>query len=254
MDKVACQTNCEHLDQAYLSIVIPAFNEECRIGTTLDSIANYLSSRKESIEVIIVDDGSSDSTSVAAFAFKDKIKNLSVYTLPKNRGKGYAVKYGMLKARGEYRLFNDADGATAIVEVERLEKVFKNDIDLAIGSRALPCNETGVSADLHRKIIGRIFNAIINILVVPGVSDTQCGFKMFSAKAADLLFNKQHIDHFAFDVELLFLARKNRLMIKEVPINWTNIEGSKVNLINDSIKMFRDVVAIRFRHLIGAYK
>lgn len=236
-----------------LSIVIPAYNEEERITSTLESIDAYFSVNKRSYEVIVVDDGSSDKTTAVVSALASRLANLKIYTLPENKGKGYAVRFGGLKARGELVLFNDADGATPIEEVEKLESALLGDFQIAIGSRAIFSESTSVSTVWYRKFLGRIFNRTINLLILPGIADTQCGFKLFTKDAAQRLFNAQKIERFAFDVELLFLARKFGYRIKEVPINWTNVEGSKVNLLTDSTKMLIDVLKLRLRYFLGAY-
>lgn len=237
-----------------LSIVIPCYNEETRLPRTLEKIAEYFTSRPEtSYEVIVVDDGSKDNTLEVASSFKERISNLRVLGYPHNRGKGYAVRFGMLNAFGSRVLFDDADGASPIEEVERLEAALSEGASLAIGSRALLSTDTQVKAKLLRKCIGRVFNGIVNVLLVPGIADTQCGFKLFTRSTAQYLFSKQKADGFSFDVEILFLARKAGFKITEVPINWTNIPGSKVNVARDSVKMFFDVIGIRARSLVGGY-
>lgn len=236
------------------SIVIPAYNEEARITSTLESIDNYFSRNKRSYEVIVVDDGSSDGSSAVVSALAQKLANLKIYTLQENKGKGYAVRFGALRAHGDLVLFNDADGATPIEEIEKLESALVNDFQVAIGSRAIFSEDTFVNTVWYRRLLGRIFNRTINLLILPGIADTQCGFKMFTKEAAQKLFSAQKIERFAFDVELLFLARKFGYGIKEVPINWTNIEGSKVNLLTDSTKMLFDVLKLRVRYFLGAYR
>lgn len=235
-------------------MIIPAYNEEKRILQTIQSIAAYFSKKPRSYELIVVDDGSSDNTASVVSSLSDKIPNLEVCSLAKNMGKGCAVRFGGLRAKGNLILFTDADGSTPFEEVEKLELALADNFDIAIGSRAIFSKDTVVEAIWYRKLLGRTFNRIINILILPGIADTQCGFKMFRKEAAKKLFSAQKIDRFAFDVELLFLARKYGYRIVEVPINWANVPGSKVNLLTDSTKMFFDVLKLRLRYLLGAYR
>jgi dolichyl-phosphate beta-glucosyltransferase len=155
---------------------------------------------------------------------------------------------GVLSSRGDYVLFADADGATPISELKRLMTAAKAGSDVVIGSRAKQSDETKVSTVIHRKILGRVFNRVVNLLLLPGIADTQCGFKLFTKRAAAYLFSQQRSDRFSFDVELLFLARQVKLTLTEVPINWTNIPGSKVNLLIDAIVMFRDILRFKLIH------
>jgi dolichyl-phosphate beta-glucosyltransferase len=168
--------------------------------------------------------------------------------LPRNYGKGHAVRLGVLNSRGASILFADADGATPIQEFERLAAALHDGADIAIGSRALASSETKVATSLHRRLFGRVFNKCVNLILLPSIADTQCGFKIFTRKAALFLFRRQRADRFSFDVELLYMAHKANLNIKEVPINWKNVPGSKVNLILDSLSMFRDVFRFRVIH------
>jgi dolichyl-phosphate beta-glucosyltransferase len=160
----------------------------------------------------------------------------------------------MLQASGKLRLFSDADGATPIMELERLRKAIDRGADVAIASRALRDDSCTIRAHLHRKVIGRIFHLIVTTLTVKGIHDTQCGFKLFTAKAAEAVFPLQRIDDFGFDVEVLYLCQRNGYRIIEVPVNWTDIAGSKVNLMRDSLRMFADIFKIRYFDLTGAYR
>jgi len=179
---------------------------------------------------------------------------VNIITLPENRGKGYAVKRGMLAASGRLRLFADADGATPITELERLRKALDSGADVAIASRAMKDDSRTINAHLHRKVIGRIFHFIVTTLTVKGIHDTQCGFKLFTAEAAQELFKLQRIADFGFDVEILYLCRLNGYHVTEVPVNWSDIAGSKVNLLLDSWRMFTDIFKIKFNKLMGAYR
>ncbi|MFN8388893.1 MAG: flippase-like domain-containing protein [Bdellovibrionota bacterium] len=239
--------------QVELTVVIPAYNEETRLPKTLLATYEYLHSRGMSYEIVVVDDGSTDDTAKVVTQFEHLTPSVRLLTYPKNRGKGYAVRFGMLNARGRLVLFDDADGATPIEEIERLEAAISSGAHIAIGSRAMFSVETGVQTLWYRKLIGRVFNAFVNLVVLPGVADTQCGFKLFVRPAAKFLFSRQKAEGFSFDVEVLFLARKAGFKIAEVPVNWTNIPGSKVNLMKDSLLMARDIVRFRLRGLFGGY-
>ena len=236
-----------------ISVVIPAFNEEDRIEATLSSIVNYFSTRDNSYEVLVVDDGSTDKTIDVVKRVQEQNPEVRFLGYPKNRGKGYAVRFGMLNSLGKIILFNDADGASPIEELSRLEAAINSGADIAIGSRAMYSRDTSVETVLYRKLIGRTFNGIVNLLLLPGIADTQCGFKLFKREIARHIFSRQKAERFSFDVEILFLARKSGCRIVEVPINWHNIPGSKVNLIKDSLDMFCDLLRFRLRDIFGGY-
>ncbi len=231
-----------------LSVVIPAYNEQFRLPATLVDAIDYLDGRELRYELIVVDDGSRDETSSIVTKMSKLCQQVQLIVLPKNSGKGAAVKAGMLSARGRHVLFADADGATPIAELEKLAEALNAGADVAIASRALHSDSTKIRTSLHRKLIGRTFNWIVNTLLVPDVADTQCGFKLFSNAAKELLFRQQTLSGFAFDVEILFLAQRSKLKIAEVPVNWRNIPGSKVNLMVDSTRMFLDLFVVLFRH------
>ena len=184
---------------------------------------------------------------------QDNIR-IKLIRLPRNCGKGYAVRAGMLQATGKLRLFTDADGATPITELERLLKAIDIGADVAIASRAMKDGSCTINAHLHRKVIGAIFNFIVTTFTVKGIHDTQCGFKLFTSEAAEAVFPRQHIDDFGFDVEILYLCQRSGYRIAEVPVNWTDIAGSKVNVVWDSLRMFADIFKIRFFYLTGVYR
>ncbi len=224
-----------------LSIVIPAYNEEHRILHTLAEVKAFVSQSNKAIEVIVVDDGSQDSTARVVTEFATSFPALRLISLSQNRGKGAAVREGMLSAVGELVLFADADGSTPISEVLRLERALEStSCDVAIGSRALRSTETKVEALPGRKFVGRVFNFFVNVLAVPGIEDTQCGFKLFKRTAAQSIFKTQKFPRFSFDLEVLFKARKLGYKIIEVPVNWHHVTGSKVNVIRDGLNMLRD--------------
>ena len=231
-----------------ISVVVPAYNEERRLPPTLIDIIDFFDRKKVRYEVVVVDDGSSDNTAEVVRKFERVRPEVRLIQLPKNQGKGHAVRLGVLNSHGSRILFVDADGATPIQEVERLQAALDAGSEIAIGSRALASRDTKVATAIHRKILGRVFNRCVNVILLPSIADTQCGFKMFSRKSALFLFRKQTSDRFSFDVELLFLAHKVGLPTAEVPINWTNVPGSKVNLVLDALMMFRDVFRFRVLH------
>ena len=230
------------------SIVIPAHNEQNRLPRTVLETVSWCAEHLDGFEMIIVDDGSRDETLTLARLFSRQIENIRVVACP-HRGKGEAVRMGMLNAEGDYVLFMDADGATPVCEIPKLIHALNAGADIAIGSRAVRENgETVVVTRWYRKVIGRIFSRIVNALLIPGIADTQCGFKMFRRKTIPDIFPRQKIEGFAFDVEILFLAGQFGFSVVEVPVNWVNQEGSKVNLLVDSIRMFKDILRIRWLH------
>lgn len=231
-----------------ISIVVPAFNEERRLPPTLLDMIDFFDSQPLSYEIIVVDDGSTDSTSEVVRKFERVREQVKLFQLPKNYGKGHAVRVGVVNSRGNRILFADADGATPIQEFHRLQGALDAGADIAIGSRALGSSDTRVSTSLHRKLLGRIFNFCVNTVLLPSITDTQCGFKLFTRASALFLFKRQKSDRFSFDVEILYIATKAGLSVQEVAINWNNIPGSKVSLLVDSLCMLRDVFKFRVRH------
>lgn len=232
----------------YLSIVIPAYNERNRLSKTIEGALEWCSRSVPSCEIIIVDDGSTDDTLAVAKSFSESSDPVIALARP-HLGKGAAVKEGVLNARGKYILFMDADGATPMGDIQKLLAKMEEGYSVAIGSRVVDDpRETTVISSVHRKLIGRTFAATVNLLAVPGIKDTQCGFKMFRDDAAKILFRLQKCNGFAFDVEILYLAGKLSLPVAEVPVNWTNQSGSKIRLFADSFKMLKDILKIRGMH------
>jgi dolichyl-phosphate beta-glucosyltransferase len=236
-----------------LSVVIPAFNEEARLGPTLRDYLGYCRDTGRHAELIVVDDGSLDRTSAVVNALAREHPEIRLIRLAENHGKGHAVRSGVVNARGRLILFADADGATPLAEVERLEEAITAGADVAIGSRALHDARVRVKARLYRRVIGRIFHGLVETLTVPGVKDTQCGFKLFRGPVAHDLFSRMRIRGFSFDVEVLMMAQRRGYRIAEVPVNWTHQPGSKVNLVTDSARMLGDLFVIRGRYLSGQY-
>ncbi|MDF3052721.1 MAG: glycosyl transferase [Geminicoccaceae bacterium] len=240
--------------QPDLSIVIPAFNEEARLGATLDAYLRYCRDTGRRVEVIVVDDGSLDRTCSVVNSFAADHPEVRLIRLAENQGKGHAVRSGVVNAQGKLILFADADAATPLAEIESLEAAVRAGADMAIGSRALGDERVKVKARLYRRIIGRVFHRLVELLAVHGVKDTQCGFKLFRGTVAHELFSRMRIRGFSFDVEVLMMAQRRGYRIAEVPVNWTHQPGSKVNLVTDSARMLRDLFLIRQRHLSGEYR
>jgi dolichyl-phosphate beta-glucosyltransferase len=231
-----------------ISVVIPAYNEEQRIGSTVKKIAAYFEG--QDVEIIVVSDGSKDKTKEVVEDLK--LKRVKVIEYSPNRGKGYAVKTGVMAAKGEYILMSDADLSTPIEQFAKF-KSYMSHGDVIIGSRALRRSLITKHQPWYRELIGKIFNKIVRVLAVRGIHDTQCGFKFFSRKAAMDIFPKLTIDGFGFDVEALMLARKLGYEIKELPVVWENDERSKVSPIKHSVKMFFEVMKIRWNMVTGKY-
>jgi dolichyl-phosphate beta-glucosyltransferase len=231
-----------------LTVVVPAYQEEARIGPTVARIREHLDGRD--FELIVVDDGSRDRTIEVATAAADGDPRVRVLAQPRNRGKGAAVRAGMLAAHGDRVLFSDADLATPIEELAKLEERLDRGADIAIASRALPDSDIRTRQHPGREMMGRTFNVIVRALVLGGIKDTQCGFKLFTRAAAQDLFGRATLDGFAFDVEILLLAR-GRWRIEEVPVVWHHVEESKVSPGTDAARMLVDVVRLRARMLVG---
>jgi dolichyl-phosphate beta-glucosyltransferase len=239
-----------------LSVVLPAYNEQDRLLPYLTSITRYLSQRGDPYEIVVVDDGSRDETAQRVTRFALDAPAVRLIRLPANRGKGGAVRAGMLAARGTFRLMADADGATPIQEVERLEHALAEGADLAIGSRFLGSRDRRyrVQARWHRTVLGNVFNQIAQHLGLEGITDTQCGFKLFRKRVAEDLCSVARIDGYGLDLELLYIARRRDYRIAEVPINWTDQPGSKVRVARDGLRMFRELLAVRRHEAQGLYR
>jgi dolichyl-phosphate beta-glucosyltransferase len=235
-------------EQVKVSIVIPAYNEQARLPQTVMRTLRYCAEQELDFELIIADDGSSDETLALARQFERQDVRIRALACP-HMGKGSAVRLGMLNARGELVLFMDADGATPLHEIATLAAALDAGSDVAVGSRVIPQSaQVEVRTSLHRRLIGRTFAFFVNLFAVQGIADTQCGFKMFRRDAALQIFSLQKLAGFAFDVEVLFIARRLSLTIVEIPVNWVAQPGSKVNLVTDSMKMLWDISLIRWTH------
>ncbi len=227
-----------------ISIVIGAFNEENRVGQSLHKIHQFLQSHKTDHEIIVVDDGSTDRTSPVVAELAQSIATLRIIRYEKNRGKGYALRTGVLASQGDLVLVSDADLSTPIEELDTLLPCL-SEYHIAIGSRALALSNIVVKQPWWRQGMGKTFNRVVKLLVLDNFNDTQCGFKLFRGDVARELFREARIDRFAYDVEILALAIKKGYRVAEVPIQWLNDPASKVNPIRDSLKMLVDLVKIR---------
>ncbi|HTC78687.1 MAG TPA: dolichyl-phosphate beta-glucosyltransferase [Terriglobales bacterium] len=236
----------------HLSIIIPSYNEELRLPSTLERIAAYLSTYAHEAEVLVVDDGSEDGTAAVAESYRSKILTLRVISNGVNRGKGYSVRHGIEEARGRIALFTDADLSAPIEEAGKLIDGLETN-DVAIGSRAMDRSLITVHESPFREFAGIIFNKIVrSILWLPFV-DTQCGFKAFRRERCGIIFEQQTIERFGFDPELLYLARRHGLRAVEIPVRWGHSPATKVSMLHDSIQMFIDIFTIRWNSLVGRY-
>jgi len=244
-----------------LSVIVPSYNEEERLPIMLDESTEYLEKRckedpKFSYEIIVVDDGSKDKTSQVALRYSKKFTtdHVRVLTLQKNRGKGGAVRRGMMCARGKYLLFADADGATKFADIARVEQglksVERDGLGISAGSRAHLQQEAVAKRNPFRNFLMYGFHILLSVLGVRGIKDTQCGFKLFTRKTAQLLFPNLNIERWAFDVELFVVAQTFNVPVKEVAVNWTEIPGSKLTPLAASIQMFRDLLRIRSGYML----
>jgi len=238
----------------YLSIIIPAYNEEKRLPRTLFDIDKYLRKQNYDYEIIIVNDGSKDNTAKAVRKLQPKIKNLKLIDNKENNGKGFVVRQGMMEAKGEYRLFTDADNSTSIDQVEKLLPFFKKGYDIVIGSRDVKGAVLDPPQPWNRVMVGNVFNLFVQAIVgLWGIWDTQCGFKALSAKATNDILPKCRINKWAFDPEILKIGKKMGYKIKEIPIRWVNDPESKVKL-KGMIRMGFDLLKIRWNLIIRRYK
>jgi glycosyltransferase involved in cell wall biosynthesis len=240
------------LTEMFLSIIIPAHNEAKRLGPTLEAIGAFLNQQDYSAEVLVVENGSQDDTLDIARSFVGKLPNLRVLS-EERRGKGLAVKRGMLEGVGKFRFLCDADLSMPIEQVNRFFPPTLDSVDIAIGSREVEGSQRYDEPE-YRHVIGRIFNTMVRWLVLPKLQDTQCGFKCFSADVAERVFPLQTLEGMSFDAEVLFIARKMGYDIHEIGIDWYFNADSRVRLVEDSLRMAFDLLTIRWNALRGRYE
>lgn len=245
--------------ECYVSFIIPCYNEEARLRVATDELLRYATERSRrsadfTWEVIFVDDGSRDRTAEIGLSYSNTYgtDRVRVLSLQQNQGKGGAVQQGMLHARGQYLLMVDADGATDVRDFEKLERrlheIERDGVGIVVGSRAHLADEAAAKRKWYRNILMHGFHALVSLLCVRGIRDTQCGFKLFTRAAARAVFVNQRLRRWSFDVELLFIARTLNMCVSEVSVTWTEIAGSKLDVLTASLMMARDLVLIR-----GAY-
>ena len=241
------------MNKPFLSVIIPAYNEAKRLPSTLVDIDKYLSTVEYSYEILVVNDGSKDNTAEIVRKMSATIKNLKVVDNPVNRGKGAVVHDGMLIAKGNYRLFMDADNSTSIDQVEKMLPLLKDGVDVVIGSRAIKGAKLEPPEPIYRQIPGKLGNLLIQLLLLPGIWDTQCGFKAFSEETAEDVFRYMKITGWGFDIEALALSKKLGYVIKEIPVRWVNeAEGSKVGM-SAYLKVLVETFKIRLWLWMGKY-
>lgn len=236
-----------------LSIVIPSYNEELRLPRTLDRVRAWLQSARIPAEVIVVDDGSTDATARVVTERIATWPELRLVSNPGNRGKGYSVRHGALEARGRLLLFTDADLSAPIEEAPKLLQALETH-DAAIGSRALDRRVIEVHQSKLRELAGMVFNLIVRITLGLSFADTQCGFKAFQRDRCMILFQKQRVERFGFDPELLYLARINGLSVAEIPVRWAHDAGTRISMARDSIGMFGEIWQVRWNAWMGRYR
>jgi glycosyltransferase involved in cell wall biosynthesis len=243
----------DHGGRPHLTIVVPAYNEEARLGPSLERIRDYLTDEKIRAEILVVDDGSTDGTARVAASALEGARG-RVLSSRENRGKGHAVRRGVFEAAGRWVLMTDADLSTPIEEHARLAAAARDhDLDVAFGSRALSGSRVEVHQHPVREGMGKTFNLLMRSLTGLPFRDTQCGFKLIDRRRTLPLFERMVVDRFAFDVELLYLCHRFGLRVREIPVTWRNAAGSKVSLLRDPLNMLLDVARIRWRFRRGSY-
>jgi dolichyl-phosphate beta-glucosyltransferase len=235
------------------SIVIPAYNEAGRIPATLEAVVEIVRKNSWSAEVIVVDDGSTDSTADVVRKFAASAPEVRLMQNPGNRGKGYSVRSGLLQALGDVVMFTDADLSAPMEEAQGLFDAIAGGADIAIGSRWLERTRQTIRQPLYRQFFGRCFNAVTRFVMDLPFADTQCGFKAFTRAAAQTIFQLQTIERWGFDPEILFIALKRGYRIQEVPVSWAHDERTRMSYLKDGIKMLQEIAIVRWNALLGRY-
>ena len=241
------------MDATY-SIVIPAYNEGARLGNTLDAVLAFVARQRWRVEIIVVNDGSTDNTAELVREYARRNRVIRLIENPGNRGKGFSVRNGMLNAHGDVLLFTDADLSAPITEAPKLIAAIEAGTDIAIGSRWLDPSLQTHRQSLLRQALGRVYNLLMRVILGLNFKDTQCGFKAFTRKAARLVFPAQHIERWGFDPEVLFVARRYGLRITEVPVRWGHDTGTRIHPIRDGFQMFTEMLSIRRTNMRGGYQ
>ena len=239
--------------EVFLSVIIPAYNEEHRLGKTLEAVDAYLKQQPFTYEILAVNDGSTDRTAEVVREYARTMQGLSLVDIAQNRGKGYVTQQGMLKAQGKFRLFMDADNATSIEHFEKMVPYFTEGFDIVIGSRRTKGANIAVHQPFYKEFLGLLGNVYIQVLAVWGVFDTQCGFKAFTSRAAQDIFSRLTIFRWGFDVEVLALGRKLNYKIKEIPVYWVNDPESRVTL-KVYFQVLSETTKIRWNFMTNKYK
>lgn len=241
-------------DRPKYSLIIPAYNEGQRITVTLDKVLAYIGRQAWNAEIIVVDDGSRDETPEIVRQYAERHPAVHLLQNPGNRGKGYSVRHGMLNARGDLLLFSDADLSSPIEESAKLFSALAEGAEVAIGSRWLRSELQTERQPFYRQLFGRAFNLYLRLLLGLNFKDTQCGFKAFTAEAARTLFPRQKIERWGFDPELLFLARKFGLPVREVAVEWAHDDRTKISYVKDGLQMGMESLRVRWYSLSGQYR
>lgn len=241
------------MEEPQYSIVIPAFNEQARIGATLDKVLTCVKAHGWSAEVLVVNDGSRDRTAAIVQSMAAQHANLRLIENPGNRGKGYAVRNGILQARGAIVMFTDADLSAPMDEAELLFTALANGADVAIGSRWLDRSRQTLQQPIYRRFFGRCFNWLTRLVMHLPLADTQCGFKAFRRDAARAIFIRQRIERWGFDPEILYIALRLGLRVEEVAVTWGHDERSRISYLKDGLKMIEELLRVRFYSLAGFY-
>jgi glycosyltransferase involved in cell wall biosynthesis len=236
------------------SIVIPAYNESRRIVSTLNQVLSFIAANGWDAELIVVNDGSRDDTAEIVKQYVQRNSMMMLIENPGNRGKGFSIRNGMLKARGDVLLFSDADLSAPIEEAPKLLDAIDAGADIAMGSRWLKPELQKQRQSLHRQFLGRVFNLLLRVVLGLDFADTQCGFKAFSRRAAQAVFKLQRIERWGFDPEIIYLAKKQGFRVVEIPVQWSHDDKTTIHPVRDGLRMFLEVLKVRWNSICGKYE